>query len=110
MYGERGRLRKHLAELDAKEREALLKVCRKERDLNRINMLSANEMKKGKIKLRLESLRHHVIEIQRQKQTVNEYLYSNSESVGRVQSVVNAACREETGGKQHPSIHASYYS
>ncbi len=31
MYAERGRLRKHMADLDAKEREALLKVCRKVR-------------------------------------------------------------------------------
>jgi len=31
VYGERGRLRKHMADLDAKERETLLKVCRKVR-------------------------------------------------------------------------------
>ncbi len=29
VYGERGRLRKHMADLDAKERETLLKLCRK---------------------------------------------------------------------------------
>lgn len=29
VYGERGRLRKHMADLDAKEREALLKIYRK---------------------------------------------------------------------------------
>ena len=29
VYSERGRLRKHMADLDAWEREALLKVCRK---------------------------------------------------------------------------------
>ena len=29
VYGERARLRKHMADLDASEREALLKVCRK---------------------------------------------------------------------------------
>lgn len=34
VYGERGRLRKHMADLDAKEREALLKVCRKVMCLN----------------------------------------------------------------------------
>ena len=70
-----------------------------ERDLNRIELLSANEMKSSKIHARLEALRQHVTDIQRQKQTVNEYLYSNNESVGRVQGVVNAACREEKGGK-----------
>ena len=62
-------------------------------------MLSANEVKKVKMTARLDALRRHVLEIQRQKQTVNEYLYSNNESVGRVQGVVNAACRAETGGK-----------
>ena len=31
VYSERGRLRKHIADLDAKERETLLKVCRKVR-------------------------------------------------------------------------------
>lgn len=106
-----------MADLDAKEREALLKVCRKvsslhlapmgsvnfflcvqERDLNRIDLLSANKMKTSKIHARLEALQQHVMDIQRQKQTVNEYLYSNNESVGRVQGVVNAACRAEKGG------------
>lgn len=69
-----------------------------ERDLSRIDTLSANEAKRTKIKVRLEALRRHVSDVQRQKQTVNEYLYSNNESVGRVQGVVNAACRAETGG------------
>ena len=62
-------------------------------------MLSANEVKKSKLQARLEAMRRHVEDIQRQKQTVNEYLYSNNESVGRVQGVVNAACRAEAGGK-----------
>ena len=62
-------------------------------------MLSANEVKKAKMQSRLEALKIHVGEIQRQKQTVNEYLFSNNESVGRVQGVVNAACRAENGGK-----------
>ena len=70
-----------------------------ERDLNRIDMLSANEVKKSKMKARLEAMRRHVMDIQRQKQTVNEYLYSNNESVGRVQGVVNAACRVDAGGE-----------
>ena len=62
-------------------------------------MLSANELKKAKIKGRLEALRRHVTDIQRQKQTVNEYLYSNNESVSRIQGEINAACRVEHGGE-----------
>ena len=117
VYGERGRLRKHMAELDAKEREALLKVCRKvstislvdvvvylfvfclqERDLQRIDLLGANATKKPRIRSRLEALRHHLEDIQREKQTVNEYLFSNNESVGRIQGEINAACRDNQAG------------
>ena len=36
--------------------------------------------------------------IQRQKQTVNEYLFSNNEMVGRVQKEVNNVCKEHQGG------------
>ena len=46
---------------------------------------------------RLETLRHHVTEIQRQKQTVHEYLFSNNESIGRIQAEVNMACNSNTG-------------
>jgi len=45
----------------------------------------------------LETLRHHVIEIQRQKQTVHEYLFSNNESIGRIQAEVNMACNSNAG-------------
>ncbi len=38
-------------------------------------------------------------DIQRQKQTVNEYLFSNNESVGRIQGEINGACREGRGGE-----------
>ncbi len=39
VYAERGRLRKHMADLDAKEREALLKVCRKVRSTCTVDSL-----------------------------------------------------------------------
>lgn len=69
-----------------------------ERDLTRIDLSSGSDVKKAKVHTRLEALRRYVLEVQRQKQTVNEYLYSNNESVGRIQGEVNAACRLETGG------------
>lgn len=67
-------------------------------------MLTANEVKKSKMTTRLDALRGHVVDIQRQKQTVSEYLYSNNESVGRVQGVVNAACRADTRGEWTSSL------
>ena len=46
---------------------------------------------------RLETLRHHMTEIQRQKQTVHEYLYSNNESIGRIQAEINTSCNNSSG-------------
>ena len=77
-------------------------VLAQERDLQRIEVLSCNEAKKVKVQCRLESLQQHVTEIQRQKQTISEYLSSNNESVGRVQGAVNAACRADNGGMHPP--------
>ena len=68
-----------------------------ERDLERVNIISGDESKKAKIRSRIESLQGHRTEVQRQKQTVNEYLYSNNESVGRVQAEINRECEKIQG-------------
>ena len=67
--------------------------------MNRTEMLWSSEGKRSKMATRLSALRGHLVDIQRQKQTVSEYLYSNSESVGRVQEEVNMACQEEQRGR-----------
>ncbi len=69
-----------------------------ERDLDRINTISGDDSKRAKIKARIESLQSHRTEVQREKQTVNEYLYSNNESVGRVQAEINRECEKTAGG------------
>lgn len=68
-----------------------------ERDLDRINTISGDDSKRAKIKARIESLQSHRTEVQREKQTVNEYLYSNNESVGRVQAEINRECEKTAG-------------
>ncbi len=69
-----------------------------ERDLGRINIISGDECKRAKIQGRIESLQIHRTDVQREKQTVNEYLYSNNESVGRVQAEINRECEKTVGG------------
>ncbi len=73
-------------------------ACVQERDLTRIELLWSSDVKKGKIKSRICALKAHLTDIQRQKQTVNEYLFSNNETVGRVLKEVNTICKDHPGG------------
>jgi len=70
----------------------------KERDLTRIELLWSSDVKRTKITSRICALKAHLTDIQRQKQTVNEYLFSNNESVGRVQKEVSSICKEQHQG------------
>ena len=65
-----------------------------ERDIQRIDTLSANEAKKAKISSRIEHLRRHMDEVQSQKEALNERLCANNESIGRVQAEINTACSD----------------
>ena len=76
-----------------------LYVFIQERDLSRIDLLWSSDVKKGKITSRICALKAHLTDIHRQKQTVNEYLFSNNETVGRVLKEVNTICKDHQGGK-----------
>ena len=65
--------------------------------MTRVETISGDESRKAKIMARVESLHDHVTDIQREKQTVNEYLFSNNESVGRVQAEINRECDKSSG-------------
>ena len=67
-------------------------LCFQERDIQRIDTMSANEVKKAKISSRIKHLKKHVEEVHRQKEALNDRLCANNESVGRVQAEINAAC------------------
>ena len=71
-------------------------VIIQERDILRIDTLSANESKKAKIVSRIEHLRKHVEEVQNQKESLNERLCANNESIGRVQGEINTICSDSS--------------
>jgi hypothetical protein len=86
-----------MVDLDTQERETLLRICRKERDLHRIDTLTGNEVKKAKLAAKVSALQQQIVETERQKQMVHEYLFSNNEAVTRVQKEVKTATANAPG-------------
>jgi len=80
-----------------------------ERDLARIHIVSGDDGKEGKIRARIESLQNHQTDVQREKQTVNEYLYSNNESVGRVLAEITRECDKANGELILAPNHATHH-
>ncbi|CAI8056098.1 Kinesin-like protein KIF18A [Geodia barretti] len=97
VYGERLRLRKHMVDLDTQERETLLRICRKERDLHRIDTLTGNDAKKAKLAAKVSELQRQIVDVERQKQMIHEYLFSNNEAVSRVQREVTRSASDSAG-------------
>lgn len=98
VYNERGRLRKTMADLDAAERDTLLRIFRKERDLQRVELLTGNDDKIAKIKCKIEYLHGHLKNVKERKTEIHQGLSQNNEQIGRVQSEISSSVAIDAAG------------
>ncbi|XP_003387534.1 PREDICTED: kinesin-like protein KIF18A [Amphimedon queenslandica] len=96
IYMDRAGIRKAMADLDAVERDTLLRIFRKEKDLERIEVLTGNDRRIAKIKSKLEYLHSRLRDVKQQKTSLHQQLSTNNEKIEQFRTQINySSCSDD---------------